>query len=263
MASDVELLEAARGGDRAALDALLRRYDQRIYRFGMKMCGGDAEDARDVLQETMLQLARSLRDLRGESSLSTWLYAVARSFCVKARRRSKFAPTTTAVLDEATPIADGRASPEEEAARRQLLSVVERALAELEPQQREVLLLRDGEGLSAAEVARVVGASEEAVKSRLHRARVAIRDRAVELLGERPARPCPEMLELVSRRLEGDISAERCREVQAHLDGCTGCREACDSLGRVLRACSEGPARVPPDVERDVRQALAVALARP
>ena len=90
-ASSVELLERARSGDEAALEALLERHQAQIYRFGMRMCR-DPEDAKDVLQETLLAMARGIRDFRAASSVSTWLYTIARSFCVKKRRKSKFAP---------------------------------------------------------------------------------------------------------------------------------------------------------------------------
>ena len=96
--SDDSLLAAARAGDRHALEALLERHQAQVYRFGMKMCR-DPEDAKDVLQDTLLAMARGVRDFRGASSLSTWLYTIARSFCIKKRRRSKFAPDEERSLD--------------------------------------------------------------------------------------------------------------------------------------------------------------------
>src|SRR6187549_313942 len=92
---DTELLERARSGQAEALERLLERHQGQIYRFGMKMCR-DPEDAKDVLQDTLLSIARNVKDFRGGSSLSTWLFAVARSFCVKKRRKSKFAPKDVA-----------------------------------------------------------------------------------------------------------------------------------------------------------------------
>src|SRR6187397_3346990 len=85
-------------GDRQALEALLERHQAQVYRFGMKMCR-DPEDAADVLQDTLFAMARGVRDFRGASSLSTWLYTIARSFCIKKRRRSKFAPAAERSLD--------------------------------------------------------------------------------------------------------------------------------------------------------------------
>ena len=81
------LLLAARKGDRAALGDLLERHQRQVFAFGMKMCG-DPDDAQEVAQDTLLSMVRSVRDFRGEASLSTWLYTVARSFCIKKRRRT-------------------------------------------------------------------------------------------------------------------------------------------------------------------------------
>src|SRR5664279_2091903 len=104
-ASQVEtesaLLAAARRGDRAALSALLEQHQRKVFSFGVKMCG-DAEDAKDVAQETLLTMARTVQDFRGDASLSTWLYTVARSFCIKKRRRTKGAPAFHEPLDQVT-----------------------------------------------------------------------------------------------------------------------------------------------------------------
>src|SRR5512137_2526034 len=115
--TDQELLDAARAGDRRALESLLGRHQPRVYRFGLRMCR-DPEDAKDVLQETLLAVARGVKDFRGASSVSTWLYTIARSFCIKKRRRSKFAPEHEESLDaegdrEARAIPDGARAPDE------------------------------------------------------------------------------------------------------------------------------------------------------
>lgn len=176
--TDQALIDASRGGDRRALEKLLEKHQGAVYRFGMKMCG-EPEDAKDVLQETLFAAARNLPDFRGASSISTWLYTIARSFCVKKRRTSKFAParieSLEAQADASAELPDPRGTPEEDAASRQMREVLNAAIAELDPMYREVLVLRDVEGLQAAEVAEVMGLSVEAVKSRLHRARVAVR----------------------------------------------------------------------------------------
>src|SRR5918911_4634014 len=113
---DENLLTDARAGDRAALERLLELHQRRVFRFGLKMCGGE-EDAKDVLQETLLAAARGIRDFRGASSVSTWLYTIARSFCIKRHRTSKFAPgqlqSLADVPREAHDVADVRRGPEE------------------------------------------------------------------------------------------------------------------------------------------------------
>src|SRR5678816_3525812 len=96
--TDQVLLDRARSGDAVALEQLLERHQAQVYRFGMKMCR-DPKDAKDVMQDTLLSMARGVRDFRGASSISTWLYTIARSFCIKKRRRSKFAPDDERSLD--------------------------------------------------------------------------------------------------------------------------------------------------------------------
>jgi RNA polymerase sigma-70 factor, ECF subfamily len=205
--SDDSLLAAARAGDRHALETLLERHQAHVYRFGMKMCR-DPEDAKDVVQDTLLAMARGVRDFRGASSISTWLYTIARSFCIKKRRRSKFAPEEERSLDtdltaEAKHLADPGEDPDQVLAGKEVETALEQAIAGLKPMYREVLLLRDAEGLTAPEVAEVLGVTPEAVKSRLHRARLSVRERIAPLLGvelDRPPAPgtCPDVLTMFS-----------------------------------------------------------------
>ncbi len=265
---DAALLDRARAGDRQALDDLLERHQRRVYRFGLKMCR-DPEDARDVLQDTLLAVARTVKDFRGAASVSTWLYTIARSFCLKKRRRSKFAPEQEESLEARTPgeearqIPDPARRPDEELAGRQIEAALEHAIGALEPMYREVLVLRDVEGLTAPEVAEVMGLSVEAVKSRLHRARLAVREAVAPLLGvpagpaPAPAAGCPDVVALFSRHLEGEISSSLCADMEKHLAGCPGCRSRCDSLQRTLALCRSAPLpEVPKAVQADVRRAL-------
>lgn len=275
---ELELLAAARAGDRQALEALLSRVQPQVYRFGRRMCG-DPQDAEDVLQETLLALARGVRELRGTSSLSTWLYTVARRFCLKKRRRRAMAPG-----GEAAELPDPAAGSEESLAGKEVAQALERAIRALPPPHREVLVLRDVEGLSAPEVAEILGISAQAVKSRLHRARVAVRDAVAPALGqpagqagglpagqagglpaastteaaEAAPEGCPDVSTLFSQHLEDELSAEVCREMERHLEGCARCRGACASLKQSLALChAAGPeVEVPPAVQRAVRHAL-------
>ena len=270
--TDQKLLDAARSGDREALEELLERHQSQIYRFGMKMCG-DREDARDVLQDTLLAMARGVRDFRGESSISTWLYTVARSFCIKKRRRSKFAPETVHSLEtdlavDAKALADPAESPAEALVGKRIEEGLAKAIGDLEPKYREVLVLRDMEGLSAKEVAEVLGIGLDAVKSRLHRARLAVRAHMAPLLGISPdgtaaaSRSCPDVLNFFSRHLEDELSPEVCSEMERHLAACGRCRGACESLRRTLRLCQTAPApTVPEDIQRSVRAAVRAFLA--
>jgi RNA polymerase sigma-70 factor (ECF subfamily) len=264
-ATDTELLSRARAGERAALEELLERHQARVYRFGMKMCR-DPEDAADVLQDTLLALARGVRDLRGASSVSTWLYSVARSFCIKKRRRSKFAPEVPSLelgAAGSAEVADPARSPDEVLASKRVEAALDHAIGALEPRYREVLILRDIENLTAPEVAEVLGISVQAVKSRLHRARLAVRDSVAPLLGlpsNEPASPgnCPDVLRLYSKHLEDEISSEVCSEMERHLNACPRCRGACESLKRTLALCraSDPGTAVPDSVQSAVKRAL-------
>lgn len=268
-AREATWIDAARAGDRSALEHLIARYQPRIYRFGLKMCR-DPEVAKDVVQETLIAMARGVRTFRGGSSLSTWLYTIARSYCIKTRRRSKFAPRAMASLDSSAEVASvpdpGQRSDHQLDARR-AEQVLERAIVELEPKYRDVLVLRDIEGLTAPEVSEVLGISVDAVKSRLHRARLDLRARVAPALGGDHAVPanrrpgCPDVLGLFSRHLEGDVSADACMEMERHLAGCDPCRGACDSLRQVLGICRAATADVPEAVQRSVQRALRDLLA--
>jgi RNA polymerase sigma-70 factor (ECF subfamily) len=271
--NDQALIEAARAGDRRALEKLLERHQGAVYRFGMKMCG-EAEDAKDVLQETLFAAVRTLPDFRGASSVSTWLYTIARSFCLKKRRTSKFAPERIESLeaqgDASTEVADHRRTPEEDASAAQTKKVLDAAIAELDPMYREVLVLRDVEGLSAAEVGEILGLTVEAVKSRLHRARVAVRERVAPILvpataaAAQPGAGCQDVVLMFSRRLEGEIDGSACADLEKHLQTCASCRGRCDSLRSTLTLCrSAGSAQVPPDVARSVREALRQFVQKP
>jgi RNA polymerase sigma factor, sigma-70 family len=259
------LLLAARKGDRAALGDLLERQQQRVFAFGMKMCG-DAEDAREVAQDTLLSMVRSVRDFRGEASLSTWLYTVARSFCIKKRRRSKGAPAQHEPLDAAAheQASAPAPSPEQTLLGRETRDAVAAALDQLEPEAREVVILRDIEGLTALEVAKVTGLSVAAVKSRLHRARQSLRTQLSAVVGgsEVPARPnCPDVLTMLSKKLEDEISPDLCAEMERHVDGCSHCKGLCDSLKRTLALCKSAPSPlVPQHVQESLRRAVQAAL---
>jgi RNA polymerase sigma-70 factor (ECF subfamily) len=262
------LLAAARKGDRAALSALLERHQHKVFGFGVKMCG-DAEDAKDVAQETLLTMARTVQDFRGDASLSTWLYTVARSFCIKKRRRTKGAPASHEPLDKAALDHGGEpsATPEQTLLGREARETVAAALDQLEPEAREVVVLRDIEGLTAAEVANVTGTSIAAVKSRLHRARAALREHLLAVVGgetSEPARPsCPDVLTMLSKKLEDEISPDVCAQMEVHVAGCPHCRDLCDSLKRTLALCKSLPTpTVPQHVQDSLRNAVASAMAQ-
>jgi RNA polymerase sigma-70 factor (ECF subfamily) len=264
--TDARLVDDVRAGDDGALAALLARHAPTVMRFAMRMCR-DEPDAEDVLQETLMTAARGVRELRAGTAVSTWLYAVARSFCIKKRRRGKHAPIATVALDapESASMASPLASPEAVAGNHELGAALERAIDRLEPSSREVLVLRDVEGLAASEVAEVLGVSIDAVKSRLHRARAAVRADLQPLLAV-PRVPsdaaCPDVVDLLSRHLEGDVGADACAAMEKHVAGCRACTAACDSLRAAVELCrADGRAPLTPTTAARVRALVEKALA--
>jgi RNA polymerase sigma-70 factor (ECF subfamily) len=186
--TDTILLEKIRNGDPDAFDRFVDRYGDRIYGFGMHVCG-EREDARDIAQDTLLQAFRSLKELKDAGALRTWLYRVASNACLMKRRKSKFAPARELSLEELMPagpdaasieIPDTSAMPDQAAERAETQRVVREAIRGLPANYRIVLILRDIEQLSTRETAEALGIAETAVKMRLHRARLMVRNRLAE-----------------------------------------------------------------------------------
>ncbi len=262
--TDEELLQAARAGDDQALEALLARHEQKVFRFGLRMCGNE-EDARDVLQETLLAAFKGVRQFRGDAQLSTWLYQVARSFCTKARRRGAGEPARHESLEGAAAreVSVPASGPDERAHAREMARVLQEALLALPESQREVVLLRDVEGLSAEEAARVVGIEVPALKSRLHRARLAMQDRIAGLLGADSGHPaaCPELARELLTRDEDELDQAACARLEHHLERCAHCGPACEELKRSVSLCKALPGGgVPTEVQSRVRNALRAAV---
>ncbi|MBK7584078.1 MAG: sigma-70 family RNA polymerase sigma factor [Myxococcales bacterium] len=267
-ADELRLLEAAQGGDDAALSEIIARYSPSIFRFGMKMCRNE-EDAEEVMQDTLLAAARHLGDFRGQSSLSTWLYTIARSFCIKRRRKHVGEPKRHEPLHELSaegvPELVDATAPDLRAEANELGAALERAIDELDPMYRDVLVLRDVEGLTAPEVGAVLELSVEAVKSRLHRARAQVRDRIAPLFAPEPEAPpgtsCPDVIEILSRHLEDDVSPEVCSEMELHVAGCPRCNARCSSLRQALALCKASPLpEVSPEICALVKRQMRAAL---
>jgi RNA polymerase sigma-70 factor (ECF subfamily) len=157
-------------------------------------------------------------------------------------------------------------TPEAVLAARELDAAVNRALLTLNRSQREVIVLRDIEGLTAPEVAKVLKIGVRAVKSRLHRARLSLRAALAPVVGglaQAPSKPgCQDVLAHFSRQLDGDLSRAACADLAAHLERCRDCRGACASLKKVLAACRQAtPRELPKRLRQTIRQAVRRARA--
>lgn len=253
---DPTTLDRARAGDSAAMEQLLTEIAPAVHRFGMRMCRHN-DDADDVLQDTLLAITQNLASFEGRSSLTSWVFTLARTACARRRRGLK---NKAFVAEDAVPEAsDSAPSPEDATVSHDLATLVRAALDRLPESFREVIELRDVEDLSAAEAATSLGISVDALKSRLHRARAALRDELRSALehGPPPGPHCPDVVSALSQKLEGDLDERDCAEMERHLATCRACEETCGALRQALAVCrasSAGP--VPPAVKVLVKDAL-------
>jgi RNA polymerase sigma-70 factor (ECF subfamily) len=194
MAAEDRRLEQERREDAALLqnaDALYERYGKPVFNFIFQFIG-DYEEASDLTQETFLSAWRARDSFRGESKLNTWLYRIAQNHCKnrikqRGRQREMEGPSLDAGvsgdgvsegdISATREIADWSAAPERALEQKELGALINRAVDALAPEYRSVLLLREMEGLTYAEIAQATGLTMEAVKTRINRARAMVRQR--------------------------------------------------------------------------------------
>lgn len=183
---EADLIRRLQQRDEKAFVLCVRTYQDKVYGLIYRMLGNHAE-AQDVAQEVFVTVFKSIDSFRGESKLSTWLYRIAANHCknrIKYLRRR--AHKTTTELDaqaeralqstSGSTLGEGQAGPAEVLEGAQLEQIVQRAIGKLEEEHRLLLLLRDIEEMSYEEIMQVTGLPEGTVKSRLHRARQALKE---------------------------------------------------------------------------------------
>ena len=181
---DWELVARAKMGDRAAFAALVRRYEMPVRRFCLRMVRS-AEDAEDLAQETFVRLHIHLENMHPRAKFSTALLGIARNLTLNHLRNEKRRGRNTAAALDDRPFADERArAPDAHAHHREMGAIIEQALALLDTRQREIVVLRDIEGLDYGEIARILACRRGTVKSRLARAREQLRLHIRQLGGE-------------------------------------------------------------------------------
>ena len=170
--NELLLISRARGGDRDACGALVEQYRDNGYRLAYRMCG-NAYDADEAAQEAFVAAWRALPNFRGDAKFSTWLYRLTTNAAIDVMRREKRHQT---VGDgEMMELADDADSPQETVERTEQQEAVQKALATLSEEYREVLLLRYMEELDYAEIAEVLQLPSGTVKSRINRAKAALK----------------------------------------------------------------------------------------
>jgi RNA polymerase sigma-70 factor (ECF subfamily) len=182
---DYDLVQVIISGRYDLFHDLVKRYEQKLYNFSLRMCRNPS-DAEDMVQETFLNVFRYLKDFRYETKFKNWLYRIAASTCIKKRRKSKFAPERELSLEEFIPKDETQAqtqtpewalAPLDSLLNAELSEMINQAIKSLPEKYRLVIVLRDLEGFSTAETAHILGLSASNVKVRLHRARLFLREK--------------------------------------------------------------------------------------
>lgn len=178
--ADKELADRAAAGDRKAFDELVKRYRGKLWNVASRMCG-HYDDAQDVLVGAFSRAYSRIEQYRGDASFGTWLFRIAANECMGMRRSSEGRRTDS--LDKLADLGvvpeqvmEMSRLPEDEVISGELKDTIDKAAASLPEPMRIVFLLRDVEQFSTEETAQILGLSPAAVKSRLHRARAAIRE---------------------------------------------------------------------------------------
>lgn len=191
--TEVKLARELIGGDPRAFDRFVDHFRNKIFHYSWLMCG-QREDAEEVAQDTLLKVFENFEQLREPARIRPWVFQIAKNACLMKRRRSVFAPARELSLEEFLPameangthvrmqIADWSQIPDRQAIEGEMKQALERAIAELPENYRSVILLRDLEELSTAESAQILDLTEDVVKTRLHRARLAVRRKLDEYL---------------------------------------------------------------------------------
>ena len=191
--NEIELARRLIAGEPEAFDCFVDYFRARIFHYSWLMCG-QREDAEEVAQETLMKVFESADQLREPEKVKPWVFRIAKNACLTKRRKSIYAPPRELSLDEFLParhqdgdqvrleIADWSSLPDGKALQSEMKGLLEKAIQELPESYRSVVLLRDMEELSTQETSQILDVSEDVVKTRLHRARLAIRKRLDEYL---------------------------------------------------------------------------------
>ncbi len=297
---DLPLLDRVLEGDTRAFDQLVERHESRVYRVAMAITGNH-QDAEEAMQDAFLKAHRHLREFQRASKFSTWLTRIAVNEALQICRRRR----TTESLDDPTwtdegtmpkQVRDWHDDPEKIYSKQQIQDIVARAIQSLPPLFRKALVLRDIESLSAEEAADALGIGVPALKSRLLRARLMMRE-ALAVHFQRPptlksrvfeARwkiqaalgahvgqvsgkkgdmvaklNCREVLAELSDYLDGEVAPEVKQTLEEHLAKCNQCSLVYNTTRKMLKIVTEaGTFAVPLELSTRLRLRLRELLAK-
>lgn len=271
----IQASELLRSGEPGAINEALRLLQGTVFSFSMKVCG-HREDAEDTMQDVLLKAIPHLPNIDSPNALAVWLYKVAQNRCWMSRRRSKFAPKETLTLEDLMPDAaeleslttTPHQSPEAAVLSREDSESVRRAIQQISPEYRMILVLHDMEELETKEVAQIMGLREGTVRVRLHRARLQLRrELQSAVTGDAPVRhrrnsraagplQCRKMFAQLSEYLDGRVDDLACEHIQKHLEDCPPCLAFVQNLERAVDRCRKYEVECKPETADRVRQLL-------
>ncbi len=194
--NETELVRKAQKGDQRAFSLLVKKYESTVYSFAFKVCRNE-EKATETLQDTFVNVYRKLDQFNGKAKFSTWLYQIVTNNCLMKRRQSKLEKSSVSIESPESGHGDSelhgdgaqlqtlvslKQTPQDEVVNKELRELLDTAILNLPMEQRIVFILRDIEGRSSEEVAKILKVSVPAVKSRLRRARVFLRKQLQEYM---------------------------------------------------------------------------------
>jgi len=189
-ADDEELIRLASSGDHRAFSELVKRYEDTVFSFAFKVCRS-RQHAEETLQDTFVNVFRKLKQFDQKSKFTTWLYSIVANNCLMKRRQSKLERASFSLqevkddsAEGAFHIPDWRETPLDRTTSKELRKLLDESIQKLPMEHRIVFILRDVEGKSAEETGRILKLSIPAVKSRLRRARVFLRNELEEYMKE-------------------------------------------------------------------------------
>lgn len=187
---DDEVVRRCKAGDREAFDILVEKYYKKIYNLAYRFVG-EPEEANDLAQEIFTAAYQNMRRFRGDAKFSTWLFQIAanrgKNRFKYLKRRGHFANRAQRDGEDEKDalqreIPDDTTNPENLYASKQIRKIVQDAIEDLEPDHKEIVILRDIEGFSYDEIAQILGLPEGTTKSRLHRARMVVKEKLKKVL---------------------------------------------------------------------------------
>lgn len=250
-----EAIALLQKGDPSDVERALEFLQRTVLSFGIRVCGHQ-EDGEDTAQDVLMRSLPHLTKLQNPRALSAWLYKAAKNRCWEGRRAASL--RRTVALEQLLPddaelesllLADHSAGPEEVAVERQNNHLLRTAILALPPQYRIVLVLHDMEELDSDLVADILSIKPGAVRVRLHRARLLVRQEMAKLLRGVPERgprekrstkrsaDCQAIFGNLSEYLDGKLPPESCESMRKHIEACPACVAFIEDLKRAIDRC--------------------------